>query len=247
MGTVADIWRHPIKSHGREKLTRVSLNAGQTMPWDRVWAVAHEASKADNSAWAPCVNFTIGSKAPALMAITARVDEATAIVTLMHPDLADLAFSPDDDPMALITWSAPLLPANRAASTRIVRLPDRGITDTEFPSISIGNLASHRAVETAIGHPLSTHRWRTNIWLDGLESWVEFDWIGRRLRIGTAEFLVKERVARCLATTANPETGERDADTLKTLKEVWGHKDFCVYAEVTHTGEIALGDTIEVL
>ena len=90
MGTVADIWRHPIKSHGREKLTRVSLNAGQTMPWDRVWAVAHEASKADNSAWAPCVNFTIGSKAPALMAITARVNETTAIVTLnvlKHPQL----------------------------------------------------------------------------------------------------------------------------------------------------------------
>ncbi len=247
MGQVSEIWRHPIKSHGREKLTRVLLSAGQTMPWDRVWAVAHEASKADNTAWAPCVNFTIGAKAPALMAITAQVDEATAIVTLAHPDLPDLVFSPDDDPMALITWSKQLVPTNRAASSNIVRLENRGMTDTEFPSLSIGNLASHRAIETAMGAPLSNHRWRTNIWLDGLEPWVEFDWIGRDIRIGNTEFSVRDRVKRCLATTANPDTGLRDADTLKTLQDTWGHTDHCVYAEVTKSGQIATGDKIEVL
>ncbi len=58
---------------------------------------------------------------------------------------------------------------------------------------------------------------------------------------------MRELVVRCLATTANPETGERDADTLKCLKENWGHQNFSVYAEVLTGGDIRLGDSVEVL
>ena len=75
---LAQIHRHPIKSHGRESLAAVALGAGAGLPWDRHWAVAHDASRADGSAWAPCANFSRGSKAPSLMAINARLDEARA-------------------------------------------------------------------------------------------------------------------------------------------------------------------------
>ena len=76
MPRVTDIFRHPLKSHGREALKEVTLSQGAAMPWDRRWAVAHEASKADGSGWASCANFSRGSKAPLLMAITARLNEA---------------------------------------------------------------------------------------------------------------------------------------------------------------------------
>ena len=46
---VTALWRHPIKSHGREALTRARLTAGATMPWDRTWAVAHDAARTDSS------------------------------------------------------------------------------------------------------------------------------------------------------------------------------------------------------
>jgi len=65
-GAITSIWRHPIKSHGRESLDDVTLIPGQTMPGDRVWAVAHEASKADGSECVPCANFSRGAKAPQL-------------------------------------------------------------------------------------------------------------------------------------------------------------------------------------
>ena len=81
---VTNIWRHPLKSHGREALEEVAMIAGQTMPGDRVWAVAHEASQADGTEWVPCTNFTRGSKAPGLMAINARLDDATGQLTLSH-------------------------------------------------------------------------------------------------------------------------------------------------------------------
>ena len=87
-----------------------------------------------------------------------------------------------------------------------------------------------------VGKPLSNDRWRGNIWLDGPAAWDEFDWIGRTLRIGTAELEVRERITRCMATTANPDTGQRDADTLGALQSGWNHRDFGVYGVVTQGG-----------
>lgn len=244
---VAALWRHPIKSHGREALERVSLVLGQTMPWDRRWAVAHEAAKADGSAWAECVNFSRGAKAPSLMAINASSDEATGTVTLTHPDLGTLVFNPDEDTAAFLNWVHPIMPENRAQSAAIVRVDGRGMTDTDFPSISLLNMASNDALSTEIGQQLSMDRWRGNIFMDGLGPWEEKKWIGKTLRIGTVEFSVREEITRCLATTANPKTGVRDAETLKTLNSVFGHQEFGVYAVVTRSGDIAVGDTIEVL
>jgi len=106
MISVSDIFRHPVKSHGREALSAVTLAAGKTMPWDRVWAVAHDMAKF----------FT-------------------------HPALDPLTINPDlrDDSAKLVAWTKPIMPADRAASHRIVRAPDRGMTDTPFPSISINS------------------------------------------------------------------------------------------------------------
>lgn len=240
-GTVASLWRHPIKSHGREALDAVSLTAGRTMPWDRVWAVAHEVSKATNEVWSPCAAFSRVSKAPALMAITATLNEATETLTLRHPDRPDLTFQPDTQAELLIGWVGPLMPENRAASARIVRVPGRGMTDSDFPSVTICNNASHRAVEQRAGQALSIHRWRGNIWLDGLGPWEEWEWLDRHIRIGGAVLRVRERTGRCAATTANPETGQRDTDTLGALSH-WGHQDFSVRAEVIESGSIRPGD-----
>ncbi len=243
-GSVTSIWRHPIKSHGRERLDHVTMIPGHTMPGDRVWAVAHEASKADGSEWVSCANFSRGAKAPQLMAISAQLQGDS--VTLSHPNRPDLSFEPDVQQDTFLDWVKPLMPADRAASARIIRATDRGMTDSDFPSISLCNMSSHRAVEQKLGRDLSIARWRGNIWFDGLPLWNEFDWIGRDIRIGEAVFHVRERITRCLATTANPETGERDADTLGALSS-WDHQDFGVYAEVLEGATIHTGDEVQVL
>lgn len=244
-GQVVRLWRHPIKSHGREALNTVTLIPGQTMPGDRVWAIAHEASKADGSEWASCSNFSRGAKAPALMAIRSRMADADT-VTLSHPDRPDLTFKPDTDGESFLEWVRPLMPENRAASTRIIRVPGRGMTDTDFPSTSIGNMATHRAVSQKLDRDLSEARWRINIWLDGLTPWEEFDWIGKDIQIGGTRLHVQDRITRCMATTANPDTGVRDADTLGALK-TWGHQDMGVYATVLEGGAISLDDKAVIL
>ena len=244
-GRVASLWRFPIKSHGREGLDAATLTAGQTLPWDRVWAVAHDRSRADGTEWVGCFNFSIGSKAPGLGAITAQLDPQARRITLRHPDLPELTFWPDDNPDALIAWAGPLIPENRAQSVRVVPAPGRGYTDSDFPSVTIGNLTSHRAVEQRLGQPLSIHRWRCNLWLDGLAPWAEFDWIGRDIHIGEAILRPRERTTRCLATHNNPDTGRRDHDVLGAL-DSWGHRDFTVRAEVIRGGAVRTGDPAEV-
>lgn len=243
MATVADIFRHPIKSHGREALQSVALTAGATMPWDRKWAVAHEAAKADNDAWAPCANFSRVAKAPALMAMTARMDEATGMVHLSHPDRPDFSFDPDGDAGEFLTWVKPLMPENRAQSARIVQVPGRGMTDSDFPSISIQGHSSLRALGQKLGQDLSPHRFRGNIWLDGTGPWEEFEWVGKTFQIGSVIFEGVEPITRCLATTANPDTGARDTDTLGALDAGWGHQHFGIYARVIEGGVINVGDT----
>lgn len=245
MATVAALWRHPIKGHGREALDTVTLTEGQTMPWDRRWAVAHEMSKADGTEWVPCANFSRGAKTGTLMAISAKVDEADGSVTLTHPDRPDLTFDPEREQDAFLDWVRPLMPADRAQSARLVHVPGRGMTDTDYASISLINLASNDAMTEAMAQDISPLRWRGNIHLTGLDPWAEFDWVGQTLRIGDAELSVQEPIKRCLATTANPQTGERDADTLGTLNTRFGHQDFGVYATVTRSGTIRVDDTVE--
>lgn len=246
-----EIWRHPIKSHGREVLTHVKLSAGETMPWDRRWAVAHEMAAFDmeNPEWAACGNFSRAAKAPRLQAISARVNLGRGEVTLSHPTLRDITIDPDKpgDAMDFIQWVMPISPGNRALPSRIVRVPKRGMTDTDFPSISIINLASHAEVAARLGQEISPLRWRANLILNGLEPWEERAWIGKRIRVGRAELEIRENIVRCLATAASTRTGERDADTLGALEAGWGHKEFGVYAVVTKTGDIRQADSVEVL
>ncbi|MDU8912234.1 MOSC domain-containing protein [Aestuariicoccus sp. MJ-SS9] len=241
---VTEIWRHPVKSHGREPLERVTLTAGEAMPFDRLWAVAHERSTADGSTWVSCANFSRVAKVAALMAITAELDEAAETITLRHPDRPDLTFAPDRDAAAFLNWVRPLMPEDRLQSARIVRAQGPAMTDSDFPSVTLCNMSSHRAVEQRVGRPLSIHRWRGNIWIDGLAPWEEFDWIDRDVRIGGAVLRVRERTDRCASTHSNPDTGRRDTDILSALGS-WDHGDFSVRAEVIEGGPIVTGDHVE--
>ena len=245
-GRVANLWRHPIKSHGREAVERVALTPGQAVPWDRHWAVAHDNSTYDGNGWAECANFMIGTRTPGLAGLWAELDEDAARITLRHARLGEMSFHPDHPEEAgqFLAWIAPLIPENRAQPRKLYRIGARGMTDTDYASVTLMNHASHRAVSQKLGRPLEHERWRGNIWVDGLPLWEEFDWIGKHVRIGTAVLALREPVVRCLHTAASPETGERDADTLGALRDGWGHTDFGVYCEVVEPGEVCIGDAI---
>jgi hypothetical protein len=106
---------------------------------------------------------------------------------------------------------------------------------------------SLQSLEDALGKDVSELRFRSNIAVDGLNAWEEQRWVGRRIRIGAVEFHVVKPKTRCLATHANPTTGERDLQILTTLTQKMG-QDTPTFAVAMLPsrggGEIRVGDQV---
>ena len=182
------------------------------------------------------------------MSIEARLDEAARLVTLTAPGKPDLHFRPDEDAEfpAFLAWVSDLNPPDRAQPARIVTA-GRGMTDTDFASISILNLASNAALGAEMGQTLAPERWRANLWIDGVDAWAERDWIGRRIAIGDVVLDVMEHIVRCRATMVDPATGLIDGDTLTALNTGHGHQEMGLYARVMTGGAIVPGDPVVLL
>jgi MOSC domain-containing protein len=112
---------------------------------------------------------------------------------------------------------------------------------------SLAELARHAGMDH-----VDARRFRMLIELDGAEPHEEDRWIGHRVAIGEAILFVTKPDARCAITTQDPDTGERDLDTLRTIIGYRGlregkHADFGVLADVAQPGRIHLGDPVRVL
>jgi uncharacterized protein YcbX len=114
--------------------------------------------------------------------------------------------------------------------------------------VTLHGRASVAAVAAAVGDSvLDERRFRSNIAIEGLDAWEELAWIGRKVRIGNLQFDVVKPKVRCLATHANPDTGERDRPILKTLKGAFAQEQptFAVaMAVIGGGGEIRVGDAV---
>jgi uncharacterized protein len=94
-------------------------------------------------------------------------------------------------------------------------------------------------------------RFRPTLLLEGAGPHAEDGWLGRDVVAGEAVLRIVERDPRCVLTTRNPETGERDLDTLRMIAtyrppsngKVW----FGVYAEVLRPGVVRQGDPVHPL
>jgi len=112
---------------------------------------------------------------------------------------------------------------------------------------SLRELARHLGVDRVDGR-----RFRMLVEVEGAAPHEEDRWIGGEVAIGGAVLSITKPDARCAVTTQDPETGERDLDTLRTILRYRGfragdpeHKiDFGVLGEVAVPGRIAVGDEV---
>jgi uncharacterized protein YcbX len=112
---------------------------------------------------------------------------------------------------------------------------------------SVDELARQAGVDAA-----DARRFRMLVGVVGGEPHQEDTWIGRSVRFGDAVVRVHEQVARCAITTKNPDTGERDLDTLRVIRAYRGTRgekqiDFGVFGEVVGPGRVRVGDPVEPL
>ena len=115
---------------------------------------------------------------------------------------------------------------------------------TMVSEASLAELARHAGRDAVDGR-----RFRMLIGVDGCGPHEEDEWLGGRVRVGEAVVELYEQVARCAITTQNPDTGERDLDTLRTIKDYRGLRDgealdFGVFGEVAEPGRVRVGDAV---
>lgn len=109
------------------------------------------------------------------------------------------------------------------------------------------------AVNKKLKEPVSMQRFRPNIVVSGSSAFDEDNW--RELQIGEASFRMLGPCGRCVMTTVNPDTGERDftAEPLETLKSFRCTPDygtsplFGVNATVDIGGLVQVGDAVYAL
>ena len=138
------------------------------------------------------------------------------------------------------------------------RLPLRVIGDGRAPRyhdeeagrVTLHGRGSLQALQAALGNEVSELRFRSNIAVDGLAAWEEQSWVGRKIRLGAVEFDVVKPKTRCLATHANPKTGERDLPILTALIQKIGQETptFAVAMLPSGAGgQIRVGDQVTLL
>lgn len=92
-------------------------------------------------------------------------------------------------------------------------------------------------------------RFRPNLFLSLSEKkpFVEEEWIGRRIKIGTeVEMELVGHCERCMIITVDPDSAKRNPDLHKTLIKERSN-NFGVYASVVKTGDVHLDDEVHLL
>ncbi len=248
---LAAIYRHPVKSLGSESLQHVMLTAGKALPGDRAYAIAHGKTRFDPDipGWAECGNFLRIANIPALARPAIAYDPDTRLLSLTDEGVcARYDLSTEEGCTALAAWAGTAAGSIRPGPYFVAEAPGVAMTDAGDQSPSVMSLASLRDLSERVGVSLDPRRFRGNLWIDGddLEPWAELEWTGRTLAVGRVDFVVTEPIERCLATAANPETGNRSDNPLPALKSRSNDPLFGMLADVRKSGTVAVGDAVTV-
>lgn len=229
------LYRYPVKS-AQGELLEASPVEPLGLAGDRRWLLVEEAS----GRFLTQRTLPVIGQLSALYNAAGGLDLCAPGLPALHVALPDA----DSDLRGVIIWKDTLrVPdAGDAAAewvsaligkpARLVYVPEHrarplGAGDGEpddrvafadgFPLLLI-NQASVDDLSSRVGREMAMLRFRPNLVIDGAGAYAEDGW--KRLRIGNVDFRLASPCARCIMTTINPNTHERDSDRepLNTLK-----------------------------
>lgn len=245
---IKHIYRYPVKGLSPQAMDAVGLAAGDYLPGDRRFAVALGSTPVTGGhhlEWMPKRNFLALVKNEKLATLETEFDDATGVLTIKRQgrQVARGKITDRIGRTMIEEFFTAYMKAEANGRPRLVEAnPGNHLTDQPDPVVSVINLASIRDLERVVKQPVDHRRFRANIYIDGIEPWSEFEWIGKTVAIGNAEAVVTERIDRCAAINVNPETAERDLNIVKFLQAGFGHIDMGVFVRVTKAGSAALGE-----
>jgi hypothetical protein len=247
MPTVTAIYRYPVKGLAAQRLARVALAIGATLPADRLYAIENGPSGFDPAApsYLPKQRFLMLMRNARLAELKTSFEETTHSLTVTTAGEAaargDLRTA--EGRAAIEQFFARFCADELRGAPKVLCAAGHSFSDVARKVVSIINLNTLAEVANAAGAPIHPLRFRANLYVAGWPAWREFDLVGSTLAIGPSVRLkVVKRIVRCAATEVDPDTGLRDLALPKVLLQTFGHGDCGVYAEVIRAGEVAEGD-----
>ena len=251
--TVSSIFRYPIKGLSAELLAQAMLTAGESIPHDRRFAIAHATTNIDRERpeWLPKTRFFMLMRDEKLAQLRTRFDEHSGglVIERFGQLLFNARITDTQGRQAADSFFAEFLKTCPGGPPRLVEAPGHTFSDakqkpnsTTYKYVSLANLASIRDLERVARVPVDPNRFRANVYFEGMPAWGELNWVGMELRLGKARLRVVSATTRCPATAVNPTTAERDLDIPRILREEFGHNYMGVYAEVVEGGIFGTND-----
>lgn len=228
--TISQIYLYPIKSCGGLSVTETRLNE-RGIPFDRHWMLVDEEGL-----------FITQRKEPRLALIRPRFQEERLLVSA--PGMDDLeiptVFSHGDE-IPVIIWQEQLTAkavgwgADQWFSdylhhkVRLVAMA-KGIRRKIDPQYAIGpnstafsdgfpllliSQSSLDELNRRLERPVPMNRFRPNLVVAGTEPFAEDSWT--KIQTGDVAMHIVKPCARCIITTTDQETGERNQEPLRTL------------------------------
>jgi uncharacterized protein YcbX len=248
MQTVAALYRYPVKGLSPEPLANVALTPGETMPFDRAYAIENGPSKFDPAAprHLPKITFLMLMRNERLALLRSSFDDATRTLTIRREGatVAEGCLETPEGRQAIEAFFENFSAEDLRGPAKVLVAPGHSFSDTAGKVLSLINLETVRAIGREIGAEVHPLRFRGNLYVEGLLAWEEFAWVGGRIEAGGTSFAVTKRIERCAATNVDPETAERDLTIPRSLLRTYGHADCGVYLRVITGGTLAVGDTL---
>lgn len=245
---VTALYRYPVKGLTPERMEAFDLTPGQTVPGDRAHAIENGPGRfnAEDPKHLPKINFLMLMRNERLATLETHFDDLTETLTIRRDgkQVARGQLSTKLGRSMIEQFLAAYMKADLRGAPHIVSAPGHSFSDVAKKCVHIVNLASVRELERVSGRPVDPLRFRPNIVIDGLEPWVEFQWIGKAITIGSARLDVFKRTERCDATNVDPRSAARDMAIPALLLRTYGHTDFGVYATVAEGGRVTTGDSV---
>ena len=223
---------YPVKSTRRIAL-QTSEVLPRGLPWDRRWMLVDAEGK-----------FMTARQQPALAIVDTAIDDQGLHISVAGRSELKLPLQPAQAKQQRVRiWKDDVaaVPVSDAADVwfseylgvpcRLVQMTDDIVRPVNadygkpgdevsfadgFPLLLISE-ASLADLNTRLEKPVSMRRFRPNVVVAGCEAYAEDDW--RRIRIGEVEYDAVKACSRCVFTTIDPDTGEKDPDLqpLRTL------------------------------
>lgn len=259
VGTVASLWRYPVKSMGGEELEQ-AFAGFSGIYGDRYFAFGSPASP-------KALPYLTGREQEQMVRYRPRFrnpEKAAeppnrAAAENFGPGINPVHADPQEMSVDVLT---PLGTTLAIDDPELLRLLEEGIGDGHAPMLMRSDramtdcrpvsLISSQTIEQIadeLGDRLDHRRFRANIYLDLYSGggFAEDELVGRKLRVGEqVEVAVLERDPRCKMISLDPDTGEHDPEVLRRVAQ--GHENLAgVYCAVLVEGTIRAGEPIELL